>query len=181
GMVGVLEDASMSVGHALRAAGDAIFLAGGGEPRLDGAAWLDEPRGRPEPPDLAAEAALCEFLARSADAGLLPAAHDVAAGGLARALAESAIAGGVGAEVDLPPAPRADVAMFGESAGRVLVSARDEDEAALRALAGDVPFRRIGTAGGERLVLRACGRTAELALDEASEAWERAIPEALAA
>jgi phosphoribosylformylglycinamidine synthase II len=181
GMVGVLEDASMSVGHALGGAGESIFLAGGGEPRLDGAAWLDEPRGRPEPPDLAAEAALCDLLARAADAGLLRAAHDVGAGGLAVALAESAIAGGVGAEVDLPPAPRADVAMFGESAGRVLVSVRPEDEEGLRALAGDVPLRRIGVSGGNRLVLRACGRTAELSLEQAAEAWERAIPEALAA
>jgi phosphoribosylformylglycinamidine synthase len=83
--------------------------------------------------------------------------------------------------VELPPAPRADVAMFGESAGRVLVSVRPEDEEGLRALAGDVPLRRIGASGGDRLVLRACGRTADLSLDQAAEAWERAIPEALAA
>jgi len=60
-------------------------------------------------------------------AGVLHSAHDVSDGGLATALAEAAIAGGTGAQIDLEPLMhRAGVdeetALFGEGPGGILVS-----------------------------------------------------------
>ena len=86
--------------------------------------------------------------------GALHSAHDVAEGGLAVALAEACVAGGLGAEVD-PSALaarglREADALFGEGPGAFVVSGSTE---ALRAFgAAAVP---LGTVGGDALVLGA--------------------------
>ena len=49
--------------------------------------------------------------------GALHNAHDIAEGGLAVAIAECCIAGGIGASVELP----ADLELFGEAPGRAFV------------------------------------------------------------
>jgi phosphoribosylformylglycinamidine synthase II len=180
GMVGLLEDPAAAVGHAFRDAGDLVLLAGAGDPRLDGSEFLGRAEGHPSAPDAALEVALCRFLADAADARLLAGAHDVAAGGIAVALAESAIAGGIGADVEVAAVGRADVAMFGESGGRVVVTCRPGDLDALLALAGDLPLTTIGTVGGDTLRVTVAGELARLPVADAARAYERAIPEALA-
>src|SRR5262249_13175297 len=98
--------------------------------------------------------------------GVLSSAHDVAEGGVAVALAECAIAGGIGAEITLgeghwealgpddgSPAPgwpegSPDAALFGEGSGGILVSG---PERGLRALAARTHLRLLGRVGGERL------------------------------
>jgi phosphoribosylformylglycinamidine synthase len=103
----------------------------------------------------------------------------VSAGGAAVALAESAIAGGIGAEVDLAGGRRADETLFGEGGGRVILTCRPEDRAALAGLAGAVPLAEIGRVGGDRLTVRAAGADVSLGVDALLGAYERAIPEAL--
>jgi phosphoribosylformylglycinamidine synthase subunit PurL len=128
-------------------AGDVVLLAGDGEVSLDGSeyqALFGESGGRPAPLDLAAEAALVGALWRWAP--LLSAAHDAAEGGLLVALAEAALASGVGAELDLPD----DAAeLFGEGGGRVVVACPREHVERLRA--AGVPLRELGVAGGDTL------------------------------
>ena len=121
-------------------------------------------RGRIPEPDLAAEARLHRFLADAAEQRLLRSAHDVADGGLAVTIAESAIAGGLGVDADCPDP-------FGEGDGRVVISARADDVAALEQLAGELPLRRIGHVGGTEIVLS--GQAVSLA--EAAEIWEGAL------
>ncbi|MBA3509513.1 MAG: phosphoribosylformylglycinamidine synthase subunit PurL, partial [Thermoleophilaceae bacterium] len=86
-----------------------------------------------------------ELVREGARSGALASAHDVAEGGLAVALAECAVAGGIGAIVgwdgDEDP-----VQLFGEGAGRFVVSGRTEAIEALGPLA-----TRIGTVGGAAL------------------------------
>ncbi len=63
--------------------------------------------------------------ARRVRAGALSSAHDIAEGGLAVALAECCLAGGLGAEVELGPQLSGDgpfAALFGEGAGGFVVS-----------------------------------------------------------
>jgi phosphoribosylformylglycinamidine synthase len=102
--------------------------------------------------------------------------HDVSDGGLAVAVAEMAIAGGVGARVDLAvdgctPAE----AWFGESASRVVCAVAPEQLAAFlsRAQGAGVPTTVLGTATGDRLV--ATGGF-DVPLDTAERAWCDAIP-----
>ncbi|MDQ4082062.1 MAG: AIR synthase-related protein, partial [Actinomycetota bacterium] len=145
GCVGLVEDV-LAIPATWRE-GDVVLLAGAPDLALDGseyqACFLGGPGGRPPPPDLRAEVALVDFLARAAS--VLTSAHDAAEGGLAVALAEAAIAAGVGAEVDLADDA---VAWFGEGGGQALVTCRREDVSRL----GGVPLREIGVVGGTGLL-----------------------------
>jgi phosphoribosylformylglycinamidine synthase II len=125
--------------------GDAVFLAGAPALSLAGSEYqavFGEVGGRPAELDLAAEAALIDFLWRAAP--LLSFAHDVSEGGLAVCCAEAAIASGIGAELDLPDDP---AALFGEGGGQALVACRPEEAASL----AGVPLRPIGVVGGAKL------------------------------
>jgi phosphoribosylformylglycinamidine synthase II len=88
--------------------------------------------------------------------GLLAAAHDLSDGGLAIALAESCLRGGLGCRVELPGDPF--TWLFSESAGRALVAVRPGAEAAFAALAAShgVPAQVIGTVGGGSLQVAGC-------------------------
>ena len=127
--------------------GDVVLLAGADGLAIDGSEYqsflLDGPAGRPPPLDYVAEAALVHFLWRSAPA--LSAAHDVSDGGLAVALAELALHSGLGAEIELE---HDALTWFGEGAGRAVLACSPECADALEG----VPFRRLGTVGGEKLL-----------------------------
>jgi phosphoribosylformylglycinamidine synthase len=151
GCVGLVDDVRAVPGR--WQPGDAVFVAGAPELRLDGSAYqarfLGGPAGRPPTPDLGAEAALVAFLANAAP--IASCAHDAAEGGLAICLAECAIAAGLGAEVELPgDAERA----FGEGGGQAVVACTPDAAARLEALAAGagVPLRKLGSVGGERLL-----------------------------
>jgi phosphoribosylformylglycinamidine (FGAM) synthase-like enzyme len=127
--------------------GDGIYAVGAPELSLDGseyqALFLGGPAGRPPMPELAAEAALIRFLWRAS--ALLTCAHDAAEGGLAVALAEAALAAGVGARIELEDDA---VAWFGEGGGQAVVSLSDEDVSVLEGM----PHRRLGVVGGDKLL-----------------------------
>ena len=180
GMVGVLDNAAHSVGHAFSAEGDLILLAGRGDPRLDASEYLGRAEGHPAAPDADVEVALCRFLADAAAAGLLASAHDIGPGGLAVAVAESAMSGGIGATVTLPDTGRADVALFGECGGRAIVSCDPARREALTALAGVLPLTTIGAVGGDEIAISIGAEHMTLDLSKAERAYEGAIPEALA-
>ncbi len=172
GAVGVLEDAELAVAAAFAEQDDVVLLAGRGPSALDGSEYqkrvLGAVAGRIPEPDLANERLLHEFLAQAAERRLLRSAHDVADGGLAVALAESAIMGGIGvsARCDDP---------FGEGDGRVVISARRQDVPALRELAGALPLDELGTVGGTEIAIG----DAILPVSEAAEIFEHALPAAL--
>jgi phosphoribosylformylglycinamidine synthase len=130
--------------------GDAVYLAGAPELRLDGSEYQDRflggPAGRPPAPDLEAEAALIAFLASVAPAASC--VHDASEGGLAVCLAECAIAAGLGAEVDLATDA---VSLYGEGGGQAVVAGRPAEIEALATRHG-VPIRQIGRAAGETLL-----------------------------
>jgi phosphoribosylformylglycinamidine synthase II len=180
GMIGLLEDAGASVGHAFAQPGDAIVLLGGGAARLDASEWVGAARGAPARPDLAGEAALIHVMVVVAGAGLLCSAHDVSGGGIAVTLAESALAGGIGCSVAIPVGRRADEALFGESGERIVVTCRPDALAALRATAGDVPLAVIGTVGGGTVDVQLGDETVSLDLEAARIAYEATLTEALA-
>jgi len=173
GVVGVLDDASLAVGAAFREEGDVVLVAGDGPAALDGSAYQrvvdGETAGRIPEPDLAGERRLHELLAAAAERRLLRSAHDVSDGGVAVAVAEAAILGSVGVAAPDLSDP------FAEGDGRAVVSVAPADLAELEALAGDLPLRRIGTVGGDRIAVA----RATIGLDEASELYESAIPTAL--
>jgi phosphoribosylformylglycinamidine synthase len=183
GMVGLLDDFERHAVSHWTAAGQAIVLLGATRDELGGSEWLALRRGLEAGPppavDLAHERRLHTLLAEAIASGLVATAHDVGSGGLAVALAECGITGPaslrIGCRVELP-AGRAEVQLFGESTGRVLVATADPDALLARARSADVPAARIGTTGGDRLVI---DRVVDLDLATLAATFERAIPRRL--
>ena len=165
GVVGLIDDSSRVVGRAFRASGDAIVLLGPDRATLGGSEYLKTVMGRvcglPPEVDLALERALQALLRAAVADRLILSAHDVSDGGVAVTLAECTFdSGGIGAIVDVPPveAParvREAVTLFGESAGRVVVSAPEEavKELTSRARAVSIPARVVGRTGGPDLCI----------------------------
>ena len=181
GMMGLLEQAERSVGHGFGRDGDVILLVGD-DGVLDGSEYARGLGGGMPDIDVRREVAAIELVLDAADEGLLRSAHDVSGGGLAVALAESALAGGIGATLRLESGPRVDEALFGEGGGRMLLSVADLTVAAEldeRAPEG-VRFRVVGTVGGDSLTAWVGDDETTLSLDDARDAYERGLPEALA-
>jgi phosphoribosylformylglycinamidine synthase II len=160
GVLGVLDDVALRVPAGFARSGDPVVLLGDTREELGGSEWAavahDHLGGRPPAVDLAAEQRLCALLADAAADRQLTGSHDLSDGGLAQALVEACLTGGRGAEVDLAAvAPDPFVALFAESAGRVLVTVAPDDLAGFlaRAEAAGVPAREVGRTGGEALAV----------------------------
>ena len=202
GMVGRLPDARRAGRLGFAGAGERIALVGPFAPSLP-ASELAKLLGRQLPDGLAEidvvrVAAAHTAVRHAVRAGLLSSAHDIAEGGLAVALAECCLAGGIGAQVELgedlweavrPAVPadpigqgeaasaaaRVTAALFGEGVGGFLVSGHAD---ALRELAGQVspavPVVPIGRVGDDVLNIVEAGATAgtmlTLTLDELAAA-----------
>jgi phosphoribosylformylglycinamidine synthase subunit PurL len=159
-MVGELPDASRTGSLAFARAGDAIALIGPRVPTLPGSE-LAKLRGEPLPEELPGidlgEARVAQAAVRQAvRAGSLSSAHDIAEGGLAVAVAECCVAGGIGAEIEIEIEMDLEAVLFGEGPGGFVVSGSAEALAAFGSAA-----QVIGTVGGDRLRVRA----GDLALD----------------
>lgn len=161
GLVGVLEDVSAHCTLDFKREGDVVVLLGRTRPELGGSEYLKVVHGmvagRPPSVDLVDERLLCEFLVTAISTGILASAHDCSEGGLAVALAECCIAGGLGADIDLGSSLPPAAALFSESQGRVVATVAPEHYDAFRRLAAThaVPCARIGTVCGQRLRVRA--------------------------
>ncbi|HEX9237768.1 MAG TPA: AIR synthase-related protein, partial [Xanthobacteraceae bacterium] len=104
--------------------------------------------GAPPPVDLAAERRHGDFVRTLIRDGLITAAHDVSDGGLLVALAEMAIASGIGAVLEAPSELPAHAFWFGEDQARYVVTARNVEPIMERAKAAGVPLTPLGATGG---------------------------------
>jgi phosphoribosylformylglycinamidine (FGAM) synthase-like enzyme len=156
--------------------GQRIILVGSTAPlSLGGSRWAVQVRGhrrgRPAPVDLALHARLLPLVAGLVNDAVVGGVHDVSEGGLGVALAEMAVASGVGCRVGglTGSGVAAHVGLFGEGPSRVLFSVADValDELAARCAAADVPWAELGVAGGDRLVVEGM---VDLGLDEVAAA-----------
>jgi phosphoribosylformylglycinamidine (FGAM) synthase-like enzyme len=147
-----MDDVSTRTSTGFRIDGSTILLLGHTRDELDGSEWAHVVHGhlggRPPFHDLGHEQRLARVLVDAAREGYLDAAHDLSEGGLAQAVCESVLRHGAGARVSLK-AVHDDpfVALFSESAGRVLVSVVPGSERELEALAAaaGIPVARLGT------------------------------------
>ena len=178
-VLGVIQDVTTRTPSGFPAAGHRVLMLGETREELSGSEWAHVEHGHlgglPPKVDLAAERALSELLVEAT--GVLSSAHDVSDGGLAQTLAESCLHASVGVRVELED--DAFVALFSESAGRVVVSVHPEDEERLFELAAEhgVAVTSLGETRGDALVV--AGQF-ELGLDELRTAWATTLPAALA-
>ncbi|WP_141015477.1 phosphoribosylformylglycinamidine synthase subunit PurL [Nocardioides sambongensis] len=177
-VLGVIDDVTRRTPTGFVAEGEAVLLLGETREELSGSEWAHVVHGhlggRPPALDLAAEAALGALLTDLV--GTATSAHDLSDGGLAQALAESALGNGVGVAVDV--ADDAFVDLFSESATRALVTVPATAVAQVEQLAADrgVAVTALGTTGGDALTVT--GRF-EIPLAELRAAWTSTLPAAL--
>jgi phosphoribosylformylglycinamidine synthase subunit PurL len=161
GMVGKLPDASRAGRLGFAREGDAIALVGTFEPSSAGSE-LAKLRGRPAVGELPIVQTgpvrdAHDTVRNGIRSGALHSAHDISEGGVAVAIAECCIAGGLGASVRLPDG----LDPFGEAPGRAFIVSGSPE-----ALAG---FRLIGTVGGAELRIEGLLELAVSALREARD------------
>ncbi|MEX2127293.1 MAG: phosphoribosylformylglycinamidine synthase subunit PurL [Xanthobacteraceae bacterium] len=160
GGVGLLDDLSKSVNLAFKRPGEPILLIGEFGGWLGQSAFLATILGReegaPPPVDLALEKRAGDFVRSLIGERLLTATHDLSDGGLLVAIAEMAMASGIGAELEAPPAGLpAHAFWFGEEQARYVVVVTPENlpKIETRAAQAGVSLRQLGRTGGSQLTL----------------------------
>ncbi len=137
--------------------------------------------GAPPPVDLGAEKTNGDFVRHLIHSGLVDTVHDCSDGGLAVAVAEMSIAGGIGAA--LPECPLdipCHAYLFGEDQARYVVAV-DPDAAPdilYSASSKGIPVAIIGMTGADSLTLPGEEAISVAELRQAHEAW---LPEYMAA
>src|SRR4051812_35208839 len=160
GGVGLLDDFTKSATLAFKAAGEAILLIGDTQGWLGQSVYLRDICGReegaPPPVDLVEERENGDVVRALIADGLVTAAHDISDGGLLVAIAEMAMASGIGAALEAVPEDTAAHAFwFGEDQARYLVTvpAARAVDVMKRAEAASIPVHRIGATGGDSIVI----------------------------
>jgi phosphoribosylformylglycinamidine synthase len=162
-------------------AGDTIVLVGETLDELGGSEYLKLMyglvAGHPPALDLELERAVQAAVREAVRRGLLVSAHDCSEGGIAVALAESCVAAGIGALVELDDDLPAVASLFSESQSRIVVSVGTEQIEDLFDLlaAREVPYSVIGEVGGEQLVINVEGDYIRVALDEITDAYNHSL------
>jgi phosphoribosylformylglycinamidine synthase II len=151
GGIGLLDDVDEMATIAFKAAGEHIVLIGDDEGHLGQSLWLRHVAGRedgpPPPVDLDAERRNGEFVRGLILDGQVSAVHDISDGGMLVAVAEMALAGGIGAEIGDPSHSRA----FGEDQARYVVTTANSDAVMAAALTAGVFACRLGVTGGDKI------------------------------
>ena len=195
GVVGILEDVHKTPKMHFTAPGRTIVLLRAGEggditdaqtefgsseyaKEVLGALW-----GYPPQLDLEQEAALQKAVIELIQQGLVESVHDCADGGVAVALTEKAMPKGVGARVNLASGSLfAEFALFGEDAGRILISCDPGQVARIKEVGEKfgVSAEAIGETIPETLEISLDGKVViAAAVSDLSVAYENALESAL--
>jgi len=179
--VGLIDDWAKMARIGFAAEGEAVVLVGAPAAwgtHLGQSALLRELFGRndgpPPPVDLAHERRAGDFVRGLIRDGVATACHDLSDGGLAVALAEMAMASGIGATVNQPDDTDPVATFFGEDQGRYLVTMRrDAVDHFLEktAPASGLFCAWIGTTGGASLKLGNARAIPVAELKAAHEGW----------
>jgi phosphoribosylformylglycinamidine synthase len=178
GGVGLIRDVSKITTIAFKEEGDAILLIGEHGTHLGQSIYMREILGReegaPPPVDLEREKRHGDLVRKLIQARQINACHDISDGGLITALAEMAMAGNLGARIDLEGVTP-HVALFSEDQARYVLCSPTAEIANIfenTRLAG-VPARHVGTVGGDRLIV---GDLTSISVEELRTAHEGWFP-----
>ncbi len=164
--IGIMSDASKAVSSDFKESGDLVYVAGITKDELGGSELykLFGTIGNKNPKvNFSLNKKVYSALHNLAVREFVRSMHDVSDGGLAVALAESAIGGSVGIDVDVSrvesETDKLESLLFSESSGRIVFSIHPEDKEEVEKILGGVPYALIGRVRGDsRFVVRAWGR-----------------------
>ena len=187
-VIGKIDDIRRGVTMDAKRPGDLVYLLGVTHDELGGSEYyaMRGHLGR-NVPRVDAAGALQRYrtVNRAQQRGLLASCHDLSDGGLGVALAETAFAGGLGLHVDLRRVPvaaelREEALLFSESASRLLVTVRPEQQAAFEELFTGQSCALLGEVTADQ-ELRVVGLRGEIlirsAIDDLKEAWQSPLRE----
>ena len=182
GGLGLLEDAAKATRSAFAAEGLVVGLLGADTLGIEvndlaGSEYLQWVHGRVEGSpkiDIDLEKQVQQVCRDAIEQGLITSAHDCSEGGLAVALAECSIQGGMGFTGEFSVADRWDVTLFGERQSRIVVGLSEDRWDALVSLAAGfgVPAIKLGYTGGGRF--RFNGQV-DLSVSEISRVWNNGL------
>jgi phosphoribosylformylglycinamidine synthase len=159
--IGIVPDVKKAVTLSFKQAGDGIYVLGRTREELGAsefARWAaDRPGqvgGRVPEVDTALAVRLYQAVTRATGEGLLRSSHTPTLGGLAVGFAFCALAGDLGATIDLAAVPTDeklsdDAVLFSESHSRFIVTCRQEDADRLQELFAGLPLAKVGTVWDE--------------------------------
>lgn len=182
GGVGLIEDYTKTTTIAFKGEGQTIIRIGDMEGHLGASIYAEEilkitKEGYTPPKiDLELEKRNADFILFAIEQGWLTACHDVSEGGQLVAIAEMAISGNIGANLDIST----DVSRaFGEDQARYIITVPNEfaERILTRAPSEGVSATVIGETGGDSITVG----DASIKISELREVYEGALPKFMAA
>jgi phosphoribosylformylglycinamidine synthase len=177
GGVGLLTDWSRMATIAFKSEGEIIIIIGETRGHLGQSLYLREilhrEDGAPPSVDLKAERRNGEFIRKLIETGELTTAHDCSDGGLLVAIAEMAMASGIGADITAPSNVEPHAYWFGEDQARyvIAVPTKQVDGILAAAKSSAVPATKLGLTGGGLISLGGTENISIRALKELHESW----------
>jgi phosphoribosylformylglycinamidine synthase len=159
GAVGLMADVRKMATIAFKRQGDVVILIGETKGHLGQSIYLREIEGREEGAapavDLAIEKRNGDFVRGLIAAGRVDTVHDLSDGGLAVAIAEMAMASGIGASVGQAGLPEAIPFWFGEDQARYLIAApfAEAEKIMAQAAKAGIVAAELGKTGGDALMI----------------------------
>jgi phosphoribosylformylglycinamidine synthase len=187
GAVGLIEDWTRSMTIGFKDVGDIILVVGERSGHLGQSLWLRELHGRedgpPPPVDLEAERHTGDFIRAAIEHRHISACHDVSDGGIAVAIAEMALASGIGAMIDKPQPFGCARSFFGEDQGVYIVTVPDMALVPFldTALVAGVTVEPLGRTIKNRLIFERPDRDCVVTLDDLRAAHEGFFPRLMGA
>ena len=176
GGLGLIEDIGLLANLAFQNHDEKIIVIGETTGWLGQSLYLREieglEEGAPPPVDLTAERRNGDFIRNLLESGEIKVCHDVSDGGLLVAIAEMAMASGIGATLYPPHSsiPYFSWA-FGEDQARYIITVREEKAILAIAQRSKVPAEVIGITGGSTLTLDATTSISVSDLNEHHKSW----------
>jgi phosphoribosylformylglycinamidine synthase len=165
GMLGILDNISDRITLNFKEAGHLVYLLGRSRNDINSSEYLHKLIGiefSPAPHfHLDEELHLQQAITKLNKAGIIQSAHDVSEGGLFVTLLESAMASGLGFDINTNAHFRKDAYLFGESQSRAVVTIRQEDKekfdsimhSLIDATEHSIRVEKIGVVKGEHVVI----------------------------
>jgi phosphoribosylformylglycinamidine synthase len=187
----VLSDYGKAITMKIKREGSGLYLLGARKDELGGSVYYDlhgELGANVPKPDFAADRANIYSVIDIIGKGHALSCHDISEGGLAACVSEMVLGGEadgkIGAKLTLDQIAknlRMDKALFSETGGFVLEIPDGRLNEAAGVCGGyGAHLIRIGTTGGDALVIESAGKKlASVAIEDHKKAWTSGLPEAM--
>ncbi len=175
--VGVNDDQNNVLMSSFQGEGNLLYLVGETKSEFGGSLYMKEICGKVAGVlpaiDYKKELALWDLVIEANKKHLLECAKDASSGGVAIALAKMAAVSGFGCDVKMSVNDPRDI--FAESFSRAIIEVKPENAAAFEAMLGGLACEKIGTVGGDTVVINDVSMNMTQLQDNYYNTFKRAI------